>query len=481
MTLKTVLQKIKDSKERSKPLEMDASVRSEITEQVIQYAERFLQSLPQQKTYESLKDNLSKDLNLSNQPEALENLVQLIEQHIDKAGVNTASSGYLGYVPAGGLYLSALSDYMVAITNRYSGLYFLAPLFVKLENALIRWMCKLVGYSKTAFGSLTTGGSLATLTCIVAAREAKQIKAKNFHKLIIYLTSQTHHCLQKALRIAGLNEVIIQTIPLDEKFRMDPEILERSIQQDLKKNRMPWMIVATAGTTNLGAIDSIKDISLISKKYKLWLHVDAAYGGFFLLLPKTKQLMTGIEQADSIILDPHKTLFVPYGLGVALVKNADHLRNAYHYTADYLQEAKHEDEFSPANYSLELTRHTRGLRLWLPLKFFGLDCFRAALEEKLLLTHYFYQQLKKFSHIEILDEPQLSIVVFRYLPEQADADSFNIKLIEAIKNDGRIFMSGTSINKKFYLRMACLSFRTHLETMDTALTVIQEKIAEIQN
>ncbi|EKD70550.1 MAG: aromatic-L-amino-acid decarboxylase [uncultured bacterium] len=208
--------------------------------------------------------------------------------------------------------------------------------------------------------------------------------------------------------------------------------------------------------------------------------MDAAYGGFFSLTKTGKILFNGLDQANSVTLDPHKSLFLPYGIGAVLIKNHQQHRQAFTEHAPYLQDCLNiTDELSPCDLSPELTRHFRALRMWLPLKLYGLAPFRAALEEKLLLTTYFYQQLKQIPNIDIACAPQLTVVTFRYLPHDQDANIFNAKLIQMINDDGRIYLSSTTLQNKFYLRMACLSFRTHLAEMKLALEVIQEMINTI--
>ena len=196
-----------------------------------------------------------------------------------------------------------------------------------------------------------------------------------------------------------------------------------------------------------------------------------------MLVDSEKDKFKGIERADSIVLDPHKGLFIPYGLGTVLVKNKQHLHDAHTYTANYMQDALEPDsEPSPAHYSAELTKHFRGLRLWLPLKLYGIKPFKAALEEKLVLTHYFYEEVQKIEGMEVGDFPDLSVMTYRYIPKNGDANEFNKKLLKLIHEDGRVFISSTIIKGNFTLRLACLSVRTHKDTIDLLLEVLREKI-----
>ena len=314
-------------------------------------------------------------------------MLALLAEHVDGPGLNPASGGHLGYIPGGGLYAvvprrTTSSD----VTNRYAGVFFSSPGAVRVEHQVMRWTADVVGFPASAGGTLTSGGSIANLACLAAARDSRGLRARDFDRVVVYLSSQTHHCVAKALRVLGLSECEKRYVPLDDRFRMRPDALEAQVEVDRRAGLKPWLVVASAGTTDVGALDPLDAIADVAAKHGLWYHVDAAYGGYFRLIPAMRERFRGIERADSAVLDPHKTLFLPYGLGVALVRDAETLLTAFKSDAPYLQDTHLErDELSPADLSPELTRHFRGLRLWLPLLVHGIGAFRASLEEKLLL------------------------------------------------------------------------------------------------
>lgn len=350
-----------------------------------------------------------------------------------------------------------------------------------MENHLINWMKELMGYPKDGIGNLASGGSIANLIAIVSARDAFELKAADIPNQVIYLSKQVHHCIDKAIHIAGLRESQIRYIDLDDRFRMRKDQLEETIKSDKAEGLSPFMIMASAGTTDTGAVDPLDDLADIAEQEKMWLHVDAAYGGFFMLTEQGRTKFKGIERSDSLVIDPHKGLFLPYGLGVVIVKNGHHIKKAFAYQANYLQDTMSlQDEVSPAEVSPELTKHFRGLRLWLPLMVHGLKPFKAALEEKLLLAQYAHDQLDKLKGFEVGPEPELSVLTFRYVPENGDANAFNAALVKEIHEDGRIFLSSTTIDGKFTLRLAILSFRTHLATIDLTLKILQEKVDKLE-
>lgn len=474
-----MIERIQSLEKMARQLEPDAESRKQLTQQVITHSSHFLNELDDAHAFFQNPEPDQQDT-INEAPVPLDALLQTIRSTVEKDGINAASGGHMGYVPGGGLYPSALGDFLAAISNKYAGIYFPAPGAARMENMLIRWMNELMGFPSTATGNLTSGGSISNLIAVVTAREALGVKARDFDKLVVYLSDQTHHSLQKALRIAGLGEAQLRYLPVDETFRIDSSTLEPAIEADREKGLIPFFINASLGTTNTGTIDPIEEMSVVAEKQRIWFHVDAAYGGFFRMLPEIQKCTKGIEKADSITLDPHKSLFLPFGTGAVLIKDLTSLYKAHRYTADYLQDLVDSDhEVNAADVSPELTKHFRGLRMWLPLKLFGLKPFRAALEEKMLLAQYFRAQLQQESGFEVGPVPDLSITMFRYLPKDSDANAFNEKLIKAIKDDGRIFLSSTTIHGKFWIRVAIVVFRTHQSKVDLLLEIVKEKVAKL--
>ncbi|MBK9730960.1 MAG: aminotransferase class V-fold PLP-dependent enzyme [Chitinophagaceae bacterium] len=462
----------------SRLLEPVAGKRDVVRKKVIDYSENFINHIETLKAFEVNDENGAGLLSfpVSEEPIDIELALAILKSQVDHTGLNPASGGHLGYIPGGGIYYAALGDYLADVFNRYAGVYFASPGAVRMENLLIQWMSGLMGYPQNAIGNLTSGGSIANLMGIVCARDASMIKARDFEKAVIYITSQVHHSIEKAIRIAGLKECIIRHVPLDERYRMKADDLERMIVLDKTNRLLPFLVVASAGTTDTGAIDPLDDIGNIAKKHELWYHIDGAYGGFFMLTAEGKEKLKGIEQSDTLVIDPHKSLFLPYGSGVLLAKDPRQLNASHFYFANYMQDTlQATEEVSPADVSPELTKHFRGLRLWLPLKLLGLKPFRACLEEKLLLAKYFYEEVQKLG-FEVGAAPQLSVVTYRYIPETGDADAFNKQLVEAVQKDGRVFISSTILDGKFTLRAAIVSFRTHLSTIDLLLAVLKEKV-----
>jgi aromatic-L-amino-acid/L-tryptophan decarboxylase len=467
------------------PLDLDAEERVLLRDKIVAFADDFLDGIEGKPAFvvSEGEDSALYDSPISEEPAEPGEVLDLLDRGVIRSGVNVGSAGHLAYIPGSTLYSSALADYLATVTNRYSGLYFASPGAVRMERVLLRWMAGFLGYPATSAGDLTSGGSIANLVGVVTAREAHDLKARDFGRAVVYLSDQSHHAIDKALRIAGLKETVKRFVPLDGRHRMRPEALEKALDADAKAGLHPWLIAATAGTTDTGAVDPLDDLAEIADRHGLWMHVDGAYGAPFALTGHGKRIMRGIERSASVVLDPHKGLFLPFGSGAVLVREGHHLLDAHHYDASYLQDKgalASGDEVSPADLSPELTRPFRALRLWLPLKLAGVAPFRAALEEKLLLARHFYERMRLEDGFEVGPAPDLSIVPFRCLPERGDPDAFNRKLIGAVQRDGRVFLSSTRIGGRFTLRMAILSLRTHLDTIEQAIEILREKAKQLQ-
>ncbi|MDZ7268145.1 MAG: aminotransferase class V-fold PLP-dependent enzyme [candidate division KSB1 bacterium] len=411
---------------------------------------------------------------------AFDELLTFLMEKVIPISINAAHPAYLAYIPGGGLFPSALADLLSAATNRYVGAWFAAPAAARLETNVLEWFAQWMGYPAGARGILTSGGSLAGFSAIVTARQ--HLLGEEIGRGVVYASTQTHHSLLKGARLAGLRERNLRLLEVDHRFRAVPELFEAAIQADLAAGLQPFLLIGNAGTTNTGAIDPLEELAALSRKYSLWYHIDGAYGGFFNLCEEGRRKLAGIEQSDSLVLDPHKGLFVPYGCGSLLVKEGELLRRAHLLTADYMQ-----DQFTPpgevnfTDYSPELSRSFRGLKVWLPLKLFGVQAFRENLAEKLRLARWLYQRLLETPGFECLVEPELSVVAFRYRPRRGGINEFNRRLLAHINGSGRLFLSSTLLRGEFVLRACVLSFRTHQAEVEEALEVIATAAKELEN
>jgi len=401
-------------------------------------------------------------------PGDLGGLIDAVDRGV-ATSFNTTGPGYLAYIPGGGIFAAALADFLAAGVNRYVGMWQPSPALVQLEWNVLRWLADLFGFPPEARGIFTSGGSMANFSGIVAARHTGL--GDDLSGGVLYLTAEAHASVAKAAGLAGLSSRNLRTVPSDGALRMDPEALRREIEADRARGLRPFCVVASAGTVNTGAVDPIAEIGEIAHEHRLWLHVDGAYGGFFQLTERGRRAFAGIEQADSIALDPHKGMFLPYGTGCLLVREGRHLRESHSVDgAVYLQDLAGEGESRNfADYSPELSRDFRGLRVWLPLKLHGLDAFREALEEKLQLARFLHERLADAPGLEVPWEPDLSIVAFR----SAAGDEASRELLGRINDSKRVFLSSTVLGGRFTLRAAILCHRTHRDRIEEAAEIIR--------
>ena len=455
----------------ARQLEPDSHERHAALDKASRYIDEFILALPGMPSYQQGGLTMLESFKIEEDGKPLEDLLNILREEVDRVGINTASGGHLGFIPGGGLQMSAIADMLTAATNRYSGISYSSPGAVKLENQLIDWLSSVIGYPSEAYGNLTSGGSIASLIAIKAARDFYSINADTVKQSVIYFSEQMHHCMLKAFTITGLHEAVLRKIPLNESYQMDLDALNDQLEADVEAGLDPFLIVGSAGTTDTGAIDPLDEIADLCEQFDAWFHVDAAYGGFFMLVDELRQKFKGIERSDSVTLDPHKTLFLPYGSGAVLIRDRKRLVNSFSQSASYMRDSYVMDDISPADVSPELTRHFRGLRMWLPLHLHGLKPFRANLLEKHLLCRHFHQSLAS-KGFEVGPEPSLSVAIFRVPGDNI----LSQRLLERILKDGRIFMTSTTIEGKLWIRCAIVSHRTHLQEVDLALRLIEENV-----
>jgi aromatic-L-amino-acid/L-tryptophan decarboxylase len=455
------------------PLEPDAEHMRRMGQSAVDLVIRFVDSLEDAPADGRGPDSCLRDALLAPPGEGEADFEILLDMFSAAAGraVETAGPRFAAYVPGGGLYASALAEFVARSLNRFTGAPDIAPELVAMESGILRWLCDEFRLPEASAGVVTTGGSMATLSAIIAARF--QRFDEDFSKGTIYVTQHTHHCVAKAALIAGFPARRVRKVPTTVDLRMDVAKASLMINQDRDAGLRPFFLVGTAGTTDTGTVDPIADLASLAAREDLWFHVDGAYGGFFQLTQRGQRVLSGIEFADSVVLDPHKGLFLPYGTGALLVRDSGTLRAAYaDYGADHAYLPDHNSDQELPDFGAlgpELTREFRGLRLWLPLHLHGLGAFRAALDEKLDLAADAYRVLSQDDNLEVPWAPDLSTVAFRLREGDNDA---NERLLEKVNATGETFLSKTSIQGRTMLRLCILSHRTHREHADRIVNVI---------
>ena len=458
-----------------KELELGGAELRRLIQLATERVARFVDTLPSQPAADVAGGaELARSLveGLPEQGVPFEALLDLLFDRVVPKAFNTTGPGYLAYIPGGGLLQTAVADYIGDAVNRYVGVWAAAPGMVQLEVNVIRWFGEIVGYSPGAAGFLTSGGSLANFGAVVTAR--RHLLGEQFLRGTIYASDQTHHSMEKAAALAGFPVANVRAVPSDDRFRIQLPALEERIRADAGAGFQPFLIVGNAGTTNTGAVDDLDALADLAGQERLWLHVDAAYGGFFLLTERGRRVMHGIARADSITLDPHKALFLPYGTGSLLVRDGERLRRAHALTAEYLPAMQDtQDLVDFCQVSPELSRPPRGLRVWLPLKLHGAAAFRRALDEKLDLAAWAARELHRLEPaIEVVAEPQLSTVAFRLRRPATDPEALNRlnrAFLERTNARNRVHLTGTMLGDRFVLRICVVSFRTHRDRMEMCL------------
>ncbi|MFI6759084.1 aminotransferase class V-fold PLP-dependent enzyme [Micromonospora sp. NPDC050417] len=415
----------------------------------------------------------------------LAQLLGRLDRAVDVA-LETAGPGYFAYIPGGGLYSSALAAFYTQVVNRYGSIAATAPVFTALEESVLGWIARDVcGLPAGSGGLLTTGGSMANLSAIVAARHDRL--GENIADGTLYVTAYAHHSVAKAARIAGIASERIRVVPSTPDLRMDVASAAAMIAADRSAGLRPFLVVASAGTTDTGTIDPLPQIATLAADENLWFHVDAAYGGFFRLTERGRSRLAGMELADSVTLDPHKTLFLPFGTGALVVREPARLAAAHQGTAGYLQDQDMVSLELPdyAHLGLELSHEVRGLRVWLPLHLHGVDAFRAALDEKLDLTERVYEALRQVPNLEVLWRPDLSTVAFRVRAADAGAaaadaaDAATRELLTRVNASQRAYLSSTVVDGRQTVRVTIVAHRSHAPHVDEVIALITEAASAV--
>lgn len=408
-------------------------------------------------------------------------LDQLFNEWIPRS-FTTIGPGYLAYIPGGGLYPAALADFIADTTNRFTGVWMAAPALVQLEANALDWLREWMGFPDGARGLFTTGGSMATFNAIVCARE-RHLGAE-IRRGVLYTSDQAHHSILKAAKLAGVMPDRVRAVPSDGRYRLRRDALADAIAVDRRAGLTPFAIVSTAGTTNTGAVDPLEAIADVAAREGLWHHIDGAYGAFFNLCDELRDgVLRGISRADSLTLDPHKGMFLPYGTGALLVRDGAALRAAHEATAAYLPAMPHpEDFYDPSQHGPELSRPFPGLRVWLSVKLFGSAAFREAITEKRALAVDAARRVAALPGIVIDAPPELSLFAFHLTwpgATRADEDEATKTLLDKTTARGRVMVTGCTAQGRYLGRVCVLSFRTHQLHIDALVDDLAASIAEI--
>jgi aromatic-L-amino-acid decarboxylase len=394
----------------------------------------------------------------------------------------TASSpGYLAFIPAGGLFPAALADLIADGVNRFTGVWMAAPALVQLEANTLDWLRDWMQFPAGTRGLFTTGGSMANFNAIICARE-RHLGA-DIRSGVLYTSTQAHHSIAKSAKLAGIMPDRVRTVEVDDAFRMRIDALSAGVAADRQRGLKPFAVVSSAGTTNTGAVDPLDAIADLCAREGLWHHVDGAYGAFFHACDELRPLLVGLPRADSLTLDPHKGLFLPYGTGALLVRDGAALRAAHAATAGYLPAMPNADEFyDPSQHGPDLSRGFPGLRVWLSIKLYGAERIKAAIAEKRKLALAAAERIARLPGINMVAPPQLSLFAFHLRwpgATQPEEDQATRALLERVNARQRVMLTGCTAGGRFLARVCVLSFRTRQVHMDMCVEDVAQEAATI--
>lgn len=411
----------------------------------------------------------------------IEPLLEVVLDQCVPRSYNTASPGYLAFIPGGGVFPAALADLIANTTNRFTGIAMASPPLVQLEATALDWIRDWMGFPATARGLFTTGGSMATFNAILCARE--KLLGTAIRDGVLYTSDQAHHCVVKAAKLAGILPDRVREIPCDADYRMPLGELRNAIAADRAQGLVPFAVVGNAGTTNTGAVDPLDALADLAAAEGLWFHVDGAYGGFFHLCDETRGVLSGLSRADSLTLDPHKGLFLPYGTGALLVRDGADLRKAHAATADYLPPMPSPDDvYDPSQHGPDLSRGFPGLRVWMAVKMYGAAAYRGAIAEKRALALDAFERMRRLPHLVMDAAPDLSLFPFHVSWPGATLDDENAAtraLLTRVTARQRVMITGAVARGRYVGRVCVLSFRTHAQQIDWLLEDVQAALGEV--
>ena len=390
---------------------------------------------------------------------------------------------FFGYVLGSGEPVAAAADLLASVLNQNVTAWRSSPAAVAIERAVVEWLAQAVGCAGMT-GSLTGGGSSANLMALAMAREAKlPANQHGAEPALVYASDEVHMSIPKAVALLGLGRENLRLIPTDENFRMRAGELERAVKEDQRAGKRAIVIVASAGTVNTGSIDPLLEIAAIARRHGLWLHVDGAYGALAALAAPQK--FAGLDQADSISLDPHKWLYQPLDCGCLLFRDPQAARAAFSFTGEYTRALNQDpgEAFSFFEESLELSRRFRALKLWLSLRYHGLAAFREAIAADLRHAQRLAGAVDAEPRLQRLAPVALSAVCFRWRGQersQAELDRLNRAILQRVIARGRVYISNASIRGQFALRACFVNHRTGEADVDAVVQEVLAAAAEVQ-
>ncbi|KAB1153751.1 pyridoxal phosphate-dependent decarboxylase family protein [Flavobacterium luteum] len=396
---------------------------------------------------------------------------------------------FFGYITSSPTPIGALADFLAAAVNPNVGANILSPMATAIEKQTIKWLSEFIGAPSSCGGLLVSGGNMANFTAFLAARTAKAPKSlkedgltNTAGEMVFYCSKATHTWIEKAAVLFGHGTKAIRWIETDAANKMNTAILEQTINDDLKIGKKPFLVIGNAGDVSTGVVDDLSAIATICKAHELWFHIDGAYGIPAAIIPEYKKLFEGIQEADSIALDPHKWLYAPLEAGCTLVKNPQHLIDTYSSHPAYYNFSSHEDEPSLNYYEFgfQNSRGFRALKVWMALQQVGKKGYIEMIGEDIALAQLLFEEANKHQELEAVSQ-NLSITTFQYVPpayvhsekeSQEYLNSLNENLLNKLQEAGEVFLSNAVVAGKYCLRACIVNFRTSKKDIHEVIEIV---------
>lgn len=444
-----------------------------------------IESIQQGSPIEIIPENKIKELEsltITAEGRDLDSLLTVLEENVYPFRNVSEHKRNFAFIPAPAVDISKLGDLLESFYNPNAAGFYSSSGTAIIEDKLIEWLCEKAGFDpEKASGTFLSGGSMANLNATIAARD-KYLKLEDIAKGVVYISDQAHHSVHKALHVIGIPDERIRRVQTDENLKIKPDILKQVIQEDKTNGFIPFIVIATAGTTNAGVIDPLNDLADVCHKENLWLHVDGAFGGSLLLSTSNKHLLKGIEKADSITWDAHKWLFQSYSCAMLLVKDKTNLLRSFSETPEYLEDASENEHINVWDLGLDLSRPARGVKLWLSLQTLGTKKMGDTIDYGIKLAEYTESVVRKTPTLEIVTPAQTAILNFRYVDpnmSEEELNHFNTKLSNKISNSGFAQILTTKLKGQTVLRMCTISPETTFEDIDKTIEHITHCINEL--
>lgn len=479
---------------RSVPIELDAEQFNKMGHHLVDQITELLYRIADYPVTHGEKPKEIQDLlktgnKLQDEGKSPEDLMERAADLLINHSLFNGHPRFWGYVTSSAAPLGILGDFLASAINANAGAYILSPMATEMERQTIHWIGELMDYPAGG-GLMVSGGNMANYVGFMAAirhktgQGARKKGLKNHPEILIcYCSEQTHTWIHKAADLFGLGTDQIRWIPTRSDFTMDTGELEKQINEDLKEGYVPFLVIGTAGTVSVGAVDPLETIGKICEKYKLWFHIDGAYGGFAAAVPEFEPEIAAVKMADSIAVDPHKWLYSPLEAGCTLVKDPSKLSDTFSYHPVYYNFGDAEVNF--VDYGFQNSRGFRALKVWLTLQQMGKRGYRQLIREDILLAEAAFEILSKTEEIETFTW-HLSITTFRFVPrdllvEMNDSkrseylNELNQQLLDATQAEGEFFISHAFIGETFVLRLCIVNFRTTLDDIRALSSLVVQR------